>query len=175
MARLIVEEQPEYSVLPQDSIILVKIEGMEIVELNGNNGPWEKLNLTFKILDVVQPGDGSPSSKYADAVGSKIWGGVPFKLTSSPENKLRLWAEAIFGMELGVGFELDTDLFAGKTVRAVTTTYTNKQGHPRHQVQSLLPYAQSAVGAAPAAAPAATPAVDPWAASSSSFEDEPPF
>lgn len=181
MAKIMLEEQPEFLVFPEDSILVLKIDGVEVQELQGKNGPWQKLNFTFKILEVQAMGDGSPVSNADQTIGTKIWGNVPFKLTDSPENKLRQWTEAIFGMELGVGFELDTDLFEGKTVRGITNQYDKKAmnaatGRPfrAHSVDSLLPYG------APLTPAQVAPQADPWASeptgySTSSFSDEPPF
>lgn len=184
MAKIKLEEQPEFLVFPEDSILVLKIDEVSVQDMQGSNGPWQKLNFTFKILECQAMGDGSPVANADSAIGSKIWGNVPFKLTDSPENKLRQWAEAIFGMELGVGFELDTDLFEGKTVRGVTNQYDKKANNPAtgrpfraHSVNSLLPYGSPLSAAAVQSKP------DPWASEptgytntpASTFTDEPPF
>ena len=177
MPKITLEEQPEFAVLPDDSIIFMKIEDLGVRDVDGQHGPWQKLEFTFKILGIQSIGDGGNPEDYESLITSKIWGSVPFKLTDSPENKLRLWAEAILGMELGVGFELDTDMFVGREVRGVTSTYEKKKSgiDPRtgkyfraHQVNSLLvkggghqaQYAPAATPAAPAAAPE-----NPWVSS----------
>lgn len=184
MARITMEEQQEFVVFPVDSIVLLKIEGSEIQTVDGKNGSWQKLNFSFKVMEVQAMGDGSPVSNADGAVGQRIWGSVPFKLTDSPENRLRQWAEAIFNLPLGVGFELDTDAFDGKLVRGITNQYEKRTTNPAtgrpymaHQVNALLPY--GAGSPPPVAAPAPE---DPWAtaapsapAAGSYFADEPPF
>lgn len=196
MAKIQMEEQQEYSVLPVDSIVHLRIEEVEVVDVNGKNGTWQKLNFTFKIVNILATGDGSPVDGYDDAKSGKIWGSVPFKMTTSPENRLRQWVEAVYGMELAVGFELDTDLLIGKQVRGITSQYTSKAGYPRHQIESLLPYGQGASPVAnsvpqnqyaipqaqyPTAAPgvipqqqgAPEPVSNPWG--NGHYSDEPPF
>jgi len=182
MARITLTEQQDFSVVPVDSILLLKIEEITVQTVTGGkNGDWEKLNFKFKVLDIQATGDGSSKDGYSDLIGGIIYGSVPFKLTTHPENKLRQWVEAIFGMELPEGFELDTDLLEGKTVRGITSQYQTKKtdaaGNPftRHQVDSLLSYGSVPVGSVP---PAAKP--DPWAAeaklaATSTYTDEPPF
>lgn len=189
MARITMTEQQDFSVAPIDSILLLKIEEVSVQTVTGGaRGDWQKLNFKFKILDTLAIGDGSPKSAYADLIDGPIYGSVPFKLTTHPENKLRQWVEAIFGMELPEGFELDTDLLEKKVVRGITSQYKTKKtdsaGNPftRHQVESLLPYGSAPAGSAP---PAAKP--DPWAAEAAqatttpstsagfAYSDEPPF
>ena len=186
MALITMEEQQEFAVAPDDSILLLKVDQVDVVEMSGARGPWQKLNIKFKVLEVQAVGDGGPISAYDSLVGGPIFGNVPFRLTDSPENKLRQWVEAIFNMELTVGFVMDTDLLLNKTVRGITSTYrttrtidpSTGQGYLRHQIESLLPYGQS-TGVAPQAQP------DPWLPTGptatgasfggSSFADEPPF
>ena len=180
MARITLQEQPDFAVFPIDSILLLKIEAIDVQTVEGKRGTWEKLNFEFKILDVQTSGDGSGREGFEATIGSKIWGSVPFKLTDSPENKLRLWVEAVYGMALGVGFELDTDLLLNKQVRGVTSQYHAKaldpktgEGFKRHQIDSLLPYGQTA--GLPTAAPVMP---NPWAATAPAsvpYDDEPPF
>lgn len=161
MARTTMTEVEEYPVLPDDSILLLKVEKSEVREVQGQRGNWEKLNFEFKILDIQVVGDGSPKEEYESLLGQKTYGSVSFRLTSSPENKLRQWAEAILGMELAVGFELDTDLLDRRQVRGVTSTYATKTVNPatgepyrRHQIASLLPVGEIA---------SLAPSTDPWA------------
>lgn len=193
MAKLTVEEQKEYAVLPADSILLLKVDELTEKEVNGANGPWTKLEIKFKVLGIQATGDGSPVDGYEDMIAGPIWGSVPLRLTEHPENKLRLWAEAILGIEMGLGFELDTDVFVGRECRGITSQYDKRNVDPKtgkpfkgHQVTSLLPkatgqYAAAAPApAAPAADPWTTPtpqpaAADPWARQPSLGDDEPPF
>lgn len=184
MPRITMTDQPDFAVLPTDSIVLLKIEETSIRDVDGKNGKWQKLNVKFKVLDLQAIGDGSSKTDYESLIGDTMWGSVPFKLTTNPENKLRQWVEAIFGMELSQGFELDTDLLDGRTVRGITSQYASKTtdaaGNPfmRHQVESLLPYGPG-VGSLAAVAPKP----DPWATEGqsggsfggSSYTDEPPF
>jgi hypothetical protein len=197
MAKLIVEEQKEFSLLPVDSILLLKVDEQKEIELQGAHGPWSKLEIKFKILGIQAIGDGSDPAGFEDMIAGPIWGSVPLRLTNSPDNKLRQWAEAIFGMELGIGFELDTDLFLGRQVRGITSQYKKKepdsQGRPifKHQIDALLPMGGNATPSVPQAQqqmqqvqqqqlqqdPWATPgqpvaANDPWAVPAG---EEPPF
>lgn len=188
MAKIVVEEQKEFAVLPADSILHLKVDELKVKEVDGQNGKWEKLEFTFKILGIQAVGDGSPVEDYENLISTKIWGSVPFRLTDSPENRLRQWAEAILGIELGVGYELDTDHFERREVRGVTTTYNKRSVNPKtgqpfkaHQIDSLLPKAGGYAAAAPAPAaanpwetPVVAPVNDPWATPGVD-PDEPPF
>lgn len=189
MAKIVLEEQQEFQVLPADSIVLGRIDSIEEQTVEGRNGrpDWTKLNFTFKVLEVQHVGDGSSPTEFQELVGRNIYGNVSARFTTSPENQLRQWVEAIYGMELQPGFELDTDLLLNKTVRVVTSNYTTAKGFLRHQADSLLPYAQAGVGAAPVAAPVGQApqqayasftqpqvAANPWAPQGG-FSDEPPF
>lgn len=183
MAKIVMEEQEDYPVLPADSILFLKIDNTEVRQVSGRNGDWEKLEFTFKILGIQACGDGGPTERFDSLVTSKIWGSVPFRLTESAENKLRLWLEAIFKMELQVGFELDTDYLVGKEVRGITSTYDKKSIDPKtgqpfkaHQITSLLPMGGDIPqAAAPAADPWATPAAAAAPAGGNSWDAEPPF
>lgn len=178
MARITLEEQVEYPLLPEDSILDLKIMEVETKEVDSQRGKWTKCEITFKILGVQHTGDGSPTEAYNNLLGEKIWGSVPFRFTDSSENKLRQWAEAILGMDLGIGFELDTDMFKERRCRGITGQYNKKAINPatqqpfkQHDIQSLLratgpeptqqPVQQQAAGWG---APAQAPAQDPWGA-----------
>lgn len=163
MARIVVEEAQEFTSFPKDTILHLKVENVEVREVQGNRGPWNKLEWTFKILGIQATGDGSPVENYENQIAGQIWGSCSFKLTDHPENKLRQWAEAVLNVgELGIGFELDTDHFIGREVRGITSTYEkkakDKNGNPYigQQVDALLPMG----GGVPAQQ---APAQDPWA------------
>jgi hypothetical protein len=190
MAKIKMEEQDEILTFPVDSILELKIEEANVETVQGRNGPWEKVAFKFKVLGIQAIGDGSPVAAYENWITQNIYGSVPFRLTDSPENKLRIWAEAIFRQELGVGFELDTDMFVGRQVRGLTSQYESKSrdasGNPvkRHQIETLLPYGASTqppaatpapTQQAPAPAAAGAPAQDPWGANNWGSGDEPPF
>lgn len=180
MAKIILEEQPDFATLPPDSILELLVEEASVRTIEGRNGPWQKVECKFKILGIQATGDGSPVENYDSLVTQSIWGSVPFRLTDSPENKLRQWAEAILQVELGLGFELDTDMFERRQCRGVTSQYDAKTKDPstglpfkRHQVEFLLPKSGN-VTAKPLVAAASTPApLDPWG--STQAGDEPPF
>jgi len=201
MAKITVEEQPEYATLPVDSIIHVKVDECTVKTVNGQNGDWEKLEFKFKVLGIQSVSDQGPIADYENLIGGPIWGSVPFKLTNHPENRLRLWAEAILGMELGVGYEMDTDAFLRRECRAVTGQYEAKARDrygnrvKKHQVESLLekgvvqnqqpnpwptqqpqqqPQQQWSSQGQPAQDPWATPGVQPSSVPAGSWE-EPPF
>ena len=185
MAKITLEEQPEFLTFPVDSILDMKIEEANVVTVNGQRGEWQKVEFKFKILGVQALGDGSPVNTFDSMVTQTIWGSVPFRLTDSAENKLRQWAEAIFGMELGLGFELDTDMFVGRRVRGLTGQYEKRTGdqvYKRHQIEALLPAAGGQQGAtaavaATATAPATASGGDPWGTSwgNQGQSEDPPF
>lgn len=167
MAVITMEEYHEFPTLPVDSILHLKVDSTSVREVKGERNSWQKLEFKFKILGIQIVGDGSAAEEYEELLGQHIWGSVPYRFNTSPENKLRQWTEAIFGMELGVGFELDTEMFDGKQVRGITTTYEKRSINPRtgrpfvnHQVDSLLPFAGTVQGQASWTEPAAP--VDPW-------------
>lgn len=170
MAKITLEEQPDFALLPKDSIVHLKVTEVVIREVDGRNGKWEKLEFTFEITGIQVTGDGSPVESYQSVVGSKIWGSVPFRLTDSAENKLRLWSEALLNMPMGVGFELDTDYFVGRTVRGLTGLYPKRAINPAtgqpfmgHQIDSLLPMGNAGAQAPQAAPQQQTPAGLPQA------------
>jgi hypothetical protein len=204
MAKLTMEEAKDFAVLPEDSILELKIEEVEEREVDGRNGKWTKLSCKFKILGIQAIGDGSPVEEYQSLITETIYGSVPLKLTNSQDNKLRQWAEAILRIDMGLGFELDTAMFKGRMVRGITSVWMKKVGteqYPRHQVEALLPMAEQQVAQTqqapasswgtpgvqtPVATEAAAPAEDPWAAPAGTPQagdpwggwgdgDEPPF
>lgn len=147
MAKLIAEEHKEYQLLPPDSILFLKIAELEVREIERRNGgTWQKLEFTFEITGIQRLGDGSDPARYTEVAGSKIWGSAPFKLTDSPDNRLKRWIEAILGLEITAGFELDTDYLLHREVRGTTSVYDKKTNNPAtglpyqsHQVEDLLP------------------------------------
>jgi len=188
MAKLIVEEQKEYPTLPADSIVHLRVETVEIKTVQGARGDWDKLDFKFTILGIQNVGGGGNPANYANLIGENIYGGTPAKITDSQENKLRLWAEAIFNRPMALGEELDTDYFLRREVRGVTSTYEKRakdaNGNPfiGHQIQHLLPLGAGATqGGAPGGAvqqqpvqqapqswgapQAQAPAQDPWGTS----------
>jgi len=205
MAKLRVEEQQEFSLLPVDTILLLKVDELTEKPMTTNGRDWTKLEIKFKILQVIATGDGSPVQNYEDQIAGPIWGGVSLRLTEHPENKLRMWAEAILGIEMGVGFELDTEVFMGREVKGIVSQYPKKAVDPKtgqpfkgHQVESLIPNTAAPYTQAPQqqyAPPAqqyaqpqqsaqqqypgqhqTVPGADPWAAPGGTFgDDEPPF
>lgn len=159
MAKVVCEDAPEFEVLPPDTVITVRVLETSVNEYPGKNGSWEKLEFKFEIERVFD-------ESFTEAVGQWIWGGCAFRLTNHPDNTLNQWTAALLGIEPGIGFELDTDMFVGKKAKAVVSNYNTKDGKPRHKVEALLPLETASVGA-PMAAPAA---VAPPAAT-----DEVPF
>lgn len=146
MARFKVDEQKSYPTLPDDSVLHVKVEKIDIRTVKGQRGDWDKLEFEFKVLGVLKAGDGSHISNYDALIGESIYGSVSARFTDSPENKARLWAEALFGRTLELGFELDTDWLIRRECKAVTSTWEKKSINPAtgqpfigHQVASLLP------------------------------------
>lgn len=180
MAKITVEEAKEFALLPEQSILHLKVEEAEVKDVEGNRGPWQKLDLKFKILGVQATGDGSPVAGYEELIAGPIWGSVPLRLTSSPENRLRQWAEAILGVELGIGFELDTDLFVNRECRGITTQYKKRNGYMAHQVDSLLPKGELTYAAQAPAQQAPTswignPQQSQWVAPTAQSNGQPPL
>lgn len=187
-------EQEIFPTLPIDSIVHVKVDKVDVIELDGKNGKWEKLNIGFKVLGIQITGDGSDPARFDSMIGTTIFGSVPFRLNNSPDNQLRQWVEALLGMELGLGFELDTDLLERREARAIIGQYESKKytdpvtGKPqkKHQVAQLLPKGGNILGgAAPAPAAAAQAQPEPQYAQpvgamsiapmAGGFDEEPPF
>jgi hypothetical protein len=170
MAKIVLTEQEKILTFPVDTILDLLIEETVIKTVPSQRGDWQKLEVKFKILGIQALGGGglvesTDPADYENWITQNIFGSVPFKLTDHPENKLRMWCEAIFRQELGPGFELDTDMFHRRKVRGLTGQYdaraTDSQGNPfkRHDVTHLLPGGD---GAAAAAAPPVAAAADPW-------------
>lgn len=173
MAKITMTEAQDLTVIAEDTVIKVAVDSTKIVDVDGTRGPWQKIEFRFNITDTPD--------EYQPLVGTPIWGSVAFKLTESPDNKLKQWTEALFGIELSAGFELDTDMYIGRQARAIIGNYDKKNGGKGHQVSSLLPLKPAAVGtSAPASAPvhatvgagastSGTPAV------AAGWDDAPPF
>lgn len=146
MPKLIAEEHKDFQLLPPDSILYLRIADLEVREVERRNGgTWQKLEFTFDINGIQKLGDGTDPAQYAEVVGTKIWGSCPFKLTDSPENRLKRWIEAILGLEITKGFELDTDYLLKRECRGITSTYEKRIKDPRtglpykgHQIEDLL-------------------------------------
>lgn len=181
MAKLVVEESKDFPTLPADSILFLKVEETKVKDVTGqNNSSWQKLEFKFKIMGIQAAGDNGPVERFENLIGTPIWGSVPFRLTDNPENKLRLWAEAILNMPLGVGFELDTDYLEGRQVRGVTSVYDKRNINPQtgkpfqnHQVSALLPIGDGPQAQAqPTPQPTPQPAqpANPWGSTQQSWE-----
>lgn len=145
MGKYVLEEAKELSVFPVDSVIQATCTEINEKIVPGKDGKegWAKLEFTFVV-------DGVPSAlqdSCGSLVGTKIWGSVPARFTTHPDNKLRQWAVGLLGMELSEGFELDTDVLINRRARVVTGQYVKSNGSARHQVEGVLPLV-----------PAATPA-----------------
>lgn len=153
MAKIVMDEYTERSVLPDSSIVFLKVDSQETKEVDGKNGKWQKLEFTFKLLGIQVLGDGGDISEYDDLIGGKIFGSVPFTFTDSPENKLKQWVEALLGMELVKGFELDTDILDRREARGITRQFDKRAidvhtGKPfrGHGIDSLLPKGGTILG-----------------------------
>lgn len=190
MATITMEEYEEFPTFPVDSILFLKIDDCAVREINGPRGTFKKLEFTFKILGVQAAGDGSSPGDYDVQLGRSIYGSVPFRFNDSPENKLKQWVEAVLGIELGIGFELDTELLKGRSVRGVTSQYEKKNIDPRtgkgflaHQIDSLLPQGGNVINPTPPPVqqPAGVASGSSWGgpppadADSWMLADEPPF
>lgn len=125
-------ETPQFTVLPQDALVKVRVLNTSIRDMDGKYGPWQKLELEFEILEVIFPKD------FDSAVGQRIWGGIPFRFVDSEDNDLKQWVEALFGLELSPGFELDTDNLIGREAKGVVENYPKKNGETGHSIASLI-------------------------------------
>src|SRR4051794_40258172 len=116
MARITMEEQEEFLVFPDESLLRLKVEETRLKEVTSrdSDNKWTKIEFKFKILEIIALGDGSPPDRFAPMITKEIWGSVPWRLTDSPDNKLRIWSEALLGMQLGIGFDLDEAMFPGR-------------------------------------------------------------
>ena len=177
MAKITVEPGSSaslYPVLPPDSRVQVEAVSIEQRTAQNRNGEtWEKLEFKFRIVAIPD----QMADEFGALEGSHIWGSVPLRLTSHPDNKLRQWAEALIGVELGEGYELDTDDLVGKRARALISNYSKKTGEIAHQVAGLLP-AGGDVQAAPAPAAAAALAAVGGGSTGGGWikdDDDPPF
>lgn len=144
MAQLVVEKVDEYPVLPPDKIVQVEVVDVTEREVSSAKGDWMKFEFKFRILAV--PSD--LESDYGVLVGSHIWGSVPARLTTHPDNKLRQWSESLLNLDdLAEGYSLDTDDLIGRKGRALVTNYQKRDGKSQHQVGSVLPFAPGQVPA----------------------------
>ena len=161
MVKIVATEGEDFTILPKDAVITVRVDSTKVEQVPGKKEGdfWDKLDFTFTIVGVADP-------NYKDAEGQNIWGGVPFRLTDHPDNRLKQWVEALLGIEITEGFELDTDMLHGRTCRAIVENYPRKAGGYSHKVGALLPSGASVAQPDPAAAaaqqafaaPAPTPA-----------------
>jgi hypothetical protein len=146
MPKIIAEEHKDFQLLPPDSILYLRVADLEVRDVERRNGgSWQKLEFTFDVTGIQRIGDGSNPANYGEVVGSKIWGSCPFKLTDSPDNRLKRWIEAILGLEITAGFELDTDYLLKRECRGISSTYDKRNKDPRtglpykgHQIEDLL-------------------------------------
>jgi hypothetical protein len=128
----------EFLTLPDDTIVHVVVDNIELRNVPGKDGGegWQKLSFKFKLLELPT----KIEDEYAPLIGSTLWGSVSARFTEHPDNKLRKWAEALLDIgELEPGFELDTEMLIGRKGRAVISTYMKKDGQRNHQVAGLLP------------------------------------
>lgn len=159
MPKITATQGEDFTVLPKDTVITVRVDSSKVDTIPGKDGkdPWDKIDFRFTIVSVA-------NEQYKDAEGQTIFGGVGFRLTDHPDNKLRQWVEALLGIEVQEGFELDTDMLNGRTARAIVDNYNKRTGAVGHKVGALIPAsdptnaaAAAAVGATPAPAPAPAP------------------
>lgn len=131
MPKLVMTEAEEWPVLPPDTIIGVRVNNTKVETIQGSKGDWEKLSFEFEIVSAPDP--------HGDQVGGRIWGDVPFRLTEHVDNRLRQWVEALFGIELSAGFELDTDMLNGREAKAIVANYDRRSSGKGHKVDALIP------------------------------------
>lgn len=171
MAKIVMEEAVEILTFPKDTLLDLKVEEAKVVHVDSqrdNDPGWDSLELKLKVLDIVALGDGSTNKEpYSNWIGQFVYAKCSWKFTTSPQNKLRRYAEAIFRQSpLAEGFELDSDLFVGRRVRGITVQYEKSTRDPSgkpyigHKVDELLEYK----GDAMPSAPSVQQAPDPWAA-----------
>jgi hypothetical protein len=148
----------EFLTLPDEAIVQVIVDGIELRDVPGRDGKegWQKLSFKFKILELPT----ALEEEYTSLIGSPIWGSIGARFTSHPDNKLRAWAEALLDIgELEPGFDLETEMLIGRKARAVIGTYEKRDKTRQHQVVGLLPLH----------------AITPAPLMSFTKDDEPPF
>jgi hypothetical protein len=155
------EAQSDFLTLPEDAILQVQVESVELRHVAGKDGKegWDKLNFKFKILEMPTSLEG----EFSALLGSVIFGSVSARLTTNPDNKLRQWSEALLDVgDLEAGFELDTDMLVGRKARGVVGNWVRKSDNSvNHQIKGLLPIAPAAIGSS--------------GSMQDIFGDEPPF
>lgn len=149
MASITAEEYvPPPEALPEDTLVRVRCLEEKVEERSTRDGSntWQSLSLKFEILATPEG--------YEHAVGDWVYGDVSFKLTDHPDNPLRLWTEALLGIEVGRGFDLDTEHFVGRECKAVLGTYFSKKYKVnKNKVVGLLPMGPLAKATASAPSP----------------------
>jgi hypothetical protein len=137
MAKLTLEEPDvldgEKVILPPESVVQVRVLEVREAERgpNAKGEFWQVLDFKFEIV-------GAPE-QYKGAIGDWIWGNVSARFTTHPDNKLRQWVQALFGLDLEPGFELDTEVLVGRKARAVISNYKKRDGNVGQGVAGLLP------------------------------------
>lgn len=145
------EKGEDFTVLPEGTVITVKVEKTETRTVGEGSNSWESLDFQFTIVGVSD-------ERWSEAVGQTIWGGANARLTEHQDNKLRKWVKALLGIDVVEGFKLDTDVLVGRQARAVVENYTKGSGQNqmvRHKVGALLE--APAPGWQPGQAPQAFP------------------
>jgi hypothetical protein len=165
MTRIVAVDQEDRILLPDETLLMLTTTEVKVVEREGKNGPYSRLEFKFTIADVIAAGDGGPREKYLGVIGSPIWGGVSARLTTAADNPLRLWAEALLNIQITAGFELDTDYLVNRRCRGVVQQYTTRkvdgQGNPLkgNSVGHVLGIGHSTQ---PVTMPVAPPVMDAW-------------
>lgn len=176
----------QYKTLPVDTIVQLEVVNIDEREVKSAKGDWMKLEFKFNILEIPD----ALSQEFGEVIGTPIWGSVGARFSEHPDNKLKKWAEALFGVDLNVGYELDTDDLLGKKCRGAISQYKKRDGGMSHQVAELFP-----ISGYSTSAPTTVIKEDPWLASEgtqelatagatqsaaaqsalAAFDDEPPF
>jgi hypothetical protein len=187
MAVIKAEAQKDFELIPDETVIRVRVEEIKLTPKQGQYGEYILSNWKFNVTGV-------PATLPSEFVGSPIWGSCTFKLTDHPDNKLKQWTEALLGIAISEGFELDTDNLVGREARGIVGHYektkAGQEGRKGQSITALLPLvsgsgqtieqaasvaAEDANLAAWQASVAPIPAAteDPWASTLDS--DEPGF
>jgi hypothetical protein len=127
MSRIVATEQEDRILLPTDTLLALTTTEVALVERDGRNGPYNRLEFKFKVLDILAVGNGQPKDKYLGIIGGPVWGGVSARLTTALDNPLRLWTEALLNIQVTPGFELDTDYLVNRKCRGVIQQYVTRK------------------------------------------------
>lgn len=123
-------ERKTFDPIPEDSIVTAEVKEVTLEEkpARWRNGPDDTHRVSFHF--VVTEG------QYARR---HLWGNSSVYFSTSPNCKLRLWAQEILGLDVWPqGEELDTDKLAGRQVRLIVGNRSKQDGSITDYVKDVL-------------------------------------